>query len=460
VTWSSLRIRLGIWYAVFTVSCLSLFGLFLIVYLGHALETSRAPTMIHRSARLTAFVNSEYMRNPKQSLTEILTSFLRATPESDEIIVRSAGGDRLLFAGGGEPALSGRSLCISPCFREFRLKGHHYRSYTQHAVLAGLPVQVTVAGSIDEHYGILRTVRTSYFLFVPFLLLASLSGGYLLSSRALLPVGRMTATASRLSISDLHGRIPVPRTGDELQTLAEAWNNMLTRLQVSVERNAQFTSDASHDLRTSIAVMLASAQLALRKPRTSDQYAKILRTLISECEHTLRVLEDLLATARSGFEQHELSFEPLDLARVVRECCLLFSDKAEGKGQKMTFDLAPGAWVLGDPSLLHRLIGVLVDNAIKYTPHGGGIHAFLRHAPSGSVLEIRDTGVGIANTDIPRIFDRRFRSQSCRDNEPGTGLGLNIARWIAEAHQASLSVQSTERIGSIFKVVFPPFADA
>jgi two-component system heavy metal sensor histidine kinase CusS len=155
-----------------------------------------------------------------------------------------------------------------------------------------------------------------------------------------------------------------------------------------------------------------------------------------------------------------LSFEPLDLARVVRECCLLFSDKAEGKGQKMTFDLAPGAWVLGDPSLLHRLIGVLVDNAIKYTPHGGGIHAFLRHAPSGSVLEIRDTGVGIANTDIPRIFDRRFRSQSGRDNEPGTGLGLNIARWIAEAHQASLSVQSTERIGSIFKVVFPPFADA
>jgi signal transduction histidine kinase len=258
-----------------------------------------------------------------------------------------------------------------------------------------------------------------------------------------------------LSISDLHGRISVPQTGDEVQRLAEAWNNMLARLQVSVQRNTQFTSDASHDLRTSIAVMLASAQLALRKPRTPDQYAKTLRTLISECEHTMRVLEDLLASARSGFEQHELNLEPLDLARIVRERCLLFSDKAEGKGQQLTFDLVSDAWVLGDSSLLHRLISVLVDNAIKYTLHGGNIHVCLRCAPSGFVLEIRDTGVGIANADIPRIFDRRFRSQASSRNEPGAGLGLNIARWIAEAHRASLTVQSMEQVGSVFEVAFP-----
>jgi two-component system, OmpR family, heavy metal sensor histidine kinase CusS len=317
VTWSSLRIRLGIWYAVFTISCLSLFGLFLILYLGRALEASRASTMVHRSVRLVAFVNSEYNQNRDRPLTDILVSFLRATPESDEIIIRSANGVRLLFSSGGEPGLKEEPMCALPCFREFSFKGHKYRAYTQRAVLANVPVQVTVTGNIDEHYGIMRTVRTSYLIFIPFLLFVSLSGGYLLSSRALRPLGRMTAMASRLSISDLHGRIPVPHTGDELQTLAEAWNNMLARLQLSVERNAQFTSDASHDLRTSIAVMLASAQLALRKPRTSDQYTRTLRTLSSECEHTLRLLEDLLASARSGFERHEPSQEPLELARIV-----------------------------------------------------------------------------------------------------------------------------------------------
>lgn len=458
--WSSLRIRLGIWYAVFTLSCLFLFGLFLMLYLGRALEASRAPTMVHRGARLVAFVNSEHSQSASRPLNAILQSFLAATPESDEIIVRDAGGSRTLFVGGGEPSLRSETMCAAPCFREFTIAHHHYRAYAERAVLAGLPVQITIAGSIDEHYGIMHTVRDSYFLFIPFLLLASLSGGYLLSSRALVPVGRMTSMASRLSISDLQGRIPVPRTGDELQTLAEAWNNLLARLQVSVERNAQFTSDASHDLRTSIAVMLASAQLALRKPRTGEEYTKTLRMLISECEHTLRLLEDLLVSARSGFEQHALMQEPLDLAGVVRDGCLLFANQALEKDQLLTFDLAPDAWILGDRSLLHRLVGALVDNAIKYTPRGGTVFIHLQNAQSKLLLEVRDTGPGIAPADLPRIFDRSFRAQASRSEVRGNGLGLNIAHWIAEAHRASLTVRSTEEMGSVFQVAFPSLEQA
>ncbi len=458
--WASLRIRLGIWYTIFTLSCLFLFGLFLTLYLGRALEASRAPTMIRRCARLVAFVNDEHSQNASRPLHSILRSFLAATPESDEIIIHDATGSRTLFAGGGEPGLKDETGCAAPCFREFTIAHHHYRAYTERAVFAGLPVQITMAGSIDEHYSIMRTVRTSYFLFIPFLLLASLSGGYLLSSRAMAPVGRMTAMASRLSISDLHGRVPVPRSGDELQMLAEAWNNMLERLQVSVERNAQFTSDASHDLRTSIAVMLASAQLALRKPRTSEEYSSTLRTLIAECEHTLRLLEDLLASARSGFEQHELTQEPLELAAVVRDGCSLFTSQALDKKQVLTVDLTPNAWILGDRSLLHRLIGALVDNAIKYTPHGGLVSVHLSHSQSALLLEVRDTGPGIAPADLPRIFDRSFRAQTTRAEVCGNGLGLNIARWIAEAHRAPLTVRSTAEMGSVFQVAFPPLEQA
>jgi len=302
----------------------------------------------------------------------------------------------------------------------------------------------------------MRTVRAAYFLFVPFLLLASVSGGYVLSGHALSPVGKMTAVASRLSITNLRGRVAVPKTGDELQGLAEAWNSMLARLDVSVERNAQFTSDASHDLRTSIAIILASAQLALSKVRTPEEHARLFRTVQTECEHTLSLLEDLLLTARYGFEQHQLQRNPLSLAALVRESCLLFLPQAELRGQSLTLDLCQDVLIFGNRDLLHRLIAVLVENAVKYTPCGGAISVRLVGSPQQkALLEVRDSGPGIDPADLPHIFERHFRSQSTLQTERGNGLGLNIARWIADVHHASIVVQSEASKGSTFRVEFP-----
>lgn len=411
--------------------------------------------MVDRASRLIAFVGAEYKVDPNRSLAPVLANFIEASPDTSEIIVRSRDGSKLLFATGGQSFLLRQPRCHAPCYQEGVYPGHHIRTYTVDATLAGSPVELIMAGSIDEHYGILRTVRTSYLLFVPFLVLASLAGGYLFSNRALLPVGRMTATASRLSISDLRGRVSVPRTGDELQNLAEAWNSMLARLQSAVERNAQFTSDASHDLRTSVAVMLTSAQLGLSRHRTAEEHRRLLGKIASECEHTLTLLEDLLISARFGSEQHQLSQEPLDLAEVVRESCALFTHQAEAKDQSLTLALAPHSWILGDRSLLHRLISVLVENAIKYTAPGGSISVRLGKEKASAILEVADTGSGISSVDLPRIFDRHFRSPASRRTERGNGLGLHIARSIAEAHRAPLTVDSATDKGSVFRVIFP-----
>ncbi len=455
--WSSLRIRLGLWYTLFTLSCLTVFGLFLTFYLGHALEASRAPTLVHRAERLCAFVESEHAYDAARPIASILTTFLKTSPETDEIILRSTDTQLLLFDGGGQPWLQQQPPpCDAPCFREFLLAGHHVRSYTETVTLAGMPVQLTLMGPIDEHYQILRTVRASYLLFVPFLLLASLVGGYSLSGRALLPVGRITAIASRLSITDLHGRVPVPRTYDELQTLAEAWNDMLQRLQASVERNRQFTADASHDLRTSIAVMLASAELSLRKVRTPEHYAATLRTLASECEHTLGILEDLFSAARAGFEQHELIAAPLNLSLMVGEQCALFAAEAALKDCQLHLHLQPELWIRGDGSLLHRLVGILVDNAIKYTPARGSVTVTLCQTSAQVVLRVIDTGPGIAGEHLSRIFARAFRAPMSEEFVGGRGLGLSIARWIAEAHSATLQAQSRPGQGSTFEVAFAP----
>lgn len=452
--WSSLRVRVGLCYAVFTLACLSLFGVFITFYLKRALEDASLPTMQRRVIRLMTYVNHDY---PQLSLEDSLSHYLKASPETDEIIVRSDDGNRILFSVGDAPFLVTAAPCIAPpCYREMDNHIHHLRIYTTHAVLAGNPVLLTLAGNIEEHFGIMRTVRTAYFMFVPFLLLASISGGYVLSGRALSPVAKMTAQASRLSITDLRGRITVPKTGDELQNLAEAWNNMLARLDVSVARNAQFTSDASHDLRTSIAVILASAQIALSKVRTPEEHVKLFTTVKTECEHTLSLLEDLLLTARYGFEQHQLQISPLDLAALVRESCLLFVPQAEIKGQSLTLNQCDDLLILGDRDLLHRLITALIDNAIKYTPSGGAISVRLVGiAKQRALLEVSDNGPGIDPADLPHIFDRHFRSQRSFRAERGNGLGLNIARWIADMHHASIIAQSNVANGSTFQVEFP-----
>jgi two-component system, OmpR family, heavy metal sensor histidine kinase CusS len=452
---SSLRVRVGLGYAVFTVSCLTLFGIFLALYLGRVLESSRPASMVDRASRLVAFTNAEHKADATRPLAETLNSFIEASPDTSEIIVRSPDGRKLFLATGDQPFLLDRVNCRSPCYQEVVYSGHPIRTYTVEVTLAATPVELTMAGRVDEHYGILHTVRTSYLLFIPFLVLASLAGGYIFSDRALLPVGRMTATASRLSISDLRGRVPVPRTGDELQSLAEAWNNMLARLQGAVERNAQFVSDASHDLRTSVAVMLASAQLGLSRRRSVEEHGKLLGKIASECEHTLTLLEDLLISARFGSEQHQFAREALDLAQVIRESCGLFTHQAEAKDQSLTLALSSQCWIRGDRSLLHRMIAVLVENAIKYTAPGGAIAVRVANEKTAAILEVSDTGSGISAADLPRIFDRHFRSPASRRKQHGNGLGLHIARSIAEAHGAPLTVESVLNRGSVFRVAFP-----
>lgn len=451
----SLRVRVGLGYAVFTVSCLSLFGIFLALYLGRALESSRPASMVDRASRLIAFVNAEAETDPNRSLAPMLRNFIEASPDTSEIIVRSRGGQRLLSTVGDQTFLLNQPGCHTPCYQEHVYLGRPVRTYMVNATLAGDPVELLMAGNIDEHYGILRTVRASYLLFIPFLVLASLAGGYLFSGRALLPVGRMTATASQLSISDLRGRVPVPQTGDELQCLAEAWNSMLARLQSAVERTSQFTSDASHDLRTSMTVISTSAQLGLSRDRTIEEHKRLLRKISAESEHTLTLLEDLLIAARFGSEQHQLSQEPLELSEVVRKSCERFTHQAEAKGQSLTLALAAQSWILGDRSYLHRLIAILVENAIKYTAPGGLISVRLRNERAAAILEVVDTGSGISPADLPHIFDRHFRSAASRRTESGNGLGLHIARSIAEAHRAPLTVDSATSKGSVFRVVFP-----
>jgi signal transduction histidine kinase len=266
----------------------------------------------------------------------------------------------------------------------------------------------------------------------------------------------MTRAAHTISIHDLSRRLPIPQTGDEIQRVAETWNEVLTRLESAVLHLTQFTSDISHDLRTTITVMHSTAQLALRRTRSADKYQEALNTVVLECEATSALLDDLLTASRSDIAQQNISLAPVSLSSVVEEACDHFRPRTEIKLQTLQAHLQTEAWLLGDRSLVRRLVMILLDNAMKYTPERGTITVTVSASGKNALLEVQDNGIGIATTEIGRVFERFYRADSSRNrDEGGSGLGLAIAKWIAESHQAQIVLRSEPNQGSTFVISFP-----
>lgn len=437
---------------------MSVYGALLSQFLKHELRASREETMRRREHRFLTYMATEARDGRDQNLAASMQHFMEASPEADRLEILNEGGTRIYPAEDvGLPLPGDGAGCGQPCLSLIHVQSHPARMLTHHTLLNGRPVWIVMTGQIDEHHDILNDVRVGYFLLMPVVLLGSVAGGYALSRRALLPVGRLTETARGLSMTALNGRLPVPQTGDELQSLAEAWNDLLVRLEEEVNRSTQFTMDASHDLRTVITVILANAQLSLRRGRSPAEYRETLSTILQEATHMLDLLEEMLLAARSGDVAQQLAKEPISLSAIVLDVFEASRATAEMKDLTMRLGPAEEIWVLGDAALLRRLAGTLLDNALKYTPAGGTITLALETVERGAVLSVRDTGIGIAADLHPRIFDRLFRADVARSRagSEGNGLGLSIAKWIADAHGFTIRVESAVGDGTIFLVSIP-----
>jgi len=192
-------------------------------------------------------------------------------------------------------------------------------------------VRLHIGGSLDEEASILRTYRNALLLLMPGLLILSSVSGYFLSRHALKPVDQVTRAALCIGIGNLSQRLPVPLPKDEIQDLAVAWNQLLARLEAAVSRLSQFSADASHDLRTSITVMLATAQLSLHRHRSEDEYRDALDKIVMECRTASTLLDALLSLAQSDNFVHEVAFKKIDLCELVVNGCRRVEDLAESK---------------------------------------------------------------------------------------------------------------------------------
>jgi signal transduction histidine kinase len=292
---------------------------------------------------------------------------------------------------------------------------------------------------------------------IPGLLAFAGAGGYWISRRALQPVDRITAAAESISIDNLGGQLSVPRSGDELQRLSETLNRMLARLNESVQRISQFTADASHELRAPLSIIRATAELAVQGQRSSTESREDMMIILAEAERVTRLIDSLLLLARADAGEDGLQRELTDLPTVLRQA--VEQCRAQADKKKLNLRTSGGeepVAVMADADAMRRLFVIVIDNAVKYTPDGGQIDVRLAAGAEEAIVSVTDTGIGIADKDLPHIFDRFWRADKVRSRGMGgAGLGLSIARWISDRHGWSIHARPMPGAGTEFTVTIP-----
>jgi two-component system, OmpR family, heavy metal sensor histidine kinase CusS len=318
------------------------------------------------------------------------------------------------------------------------------------------PVVVQSATSLASIDLELAELLTVLLISGPLALVCALGGGYMLARKALAPVDRMVHTADQITATRLDRRIDVTKTDDELGRLARTLNGMIARLERSFEEVRRFTADAAHELRTPIAVLRNEAEVALRKPREPEQYRRVLEDQLEELERLSRLAERLLFLCREDAGLVPMSRESVRLDEVVEDIAEHMRVVAEEKGVRLKTDGGVPCHINGDEDQLHRLLFNLLDNAIKFTPATGTVTVETARVDAKVRVVVTDSGIGIPPEHVPHVFKRFYRVDAARGGEvSGAGLGLAIARSIAEAHGGSIEIESTVGKGTLAILTLP-----
>lgn len=385
---------------------------------------------------------------------------LQLADEQPYYVVWSASG-RILRASGDKMEVPADPTGVATIAAAVANTGHASfltRGELREVVVAEAgryPVRVLVGKSIQPEFAALARYRLSVAGTGAGILLVGLLGGWILIGRALRPLDGISATARAISGSDLSGRIPTGEMKTELAALAGTLNEAFARVEAAFERQRRFTADASHELRTPLAVVNSHAEIALGQPRTAEEYRLALEVCHRAGRRLGAMVDSLLVLARVDAGQMEPTPGDCDLRDCVNECLDLLHDLIVERGLKLETELgSTRAWT--DRTLLLRVLTNLVSNAIHYNREGGSIRVVLRSEDHAAVIEVADTGIGIAPEDQPRVFERFFRADKARSAAlGGAGLGLSICRGIVNRLGGTISFTSQRGAGTTFFVRLP-----
>ena len=453
---STIRVRLTAWYG--GVLMLTLIGLGIAVYM-----------LMERAllVRVDAMLDFEFEEAAERlaegdtavELTDAPTAFHEA------YLLRIGGPDGRPLAQS--PSLVGLAIPVP------RVGGPIEPSSHGSVTLGGLgPCRVVggeirvggrrqllqIATMLEVYRGELADLRGVLWTILPGGLLAATAGGYWLAGRSLAPVQRMTEAARRISAVNLGDRIVLANPRDELGRLGSTLNAMLDRIDRAFAATLRFTADAAHELRTPLASIRTEAEVALLARRSPEDYQETLRSVVEEAERLARLADRLLLLSLedSGPSLERRSVR-LDLA--ARDAARDASEASRRAGLTLQIEPMPALEVEGDPDLLRQVLDNLLDNAVKSTGDGGTVTVRGHRDGHLAIVEVIDTGVGIPEEALPRIFDRFYRVDPSRSRRSGgTGLGLSIARAVIERHGGTIDAASAVGRGSTFRAVLPATA--
>jgi heavy metal sensor kinase len=328
-------------------------------------------------------------------------------------------------------------------------------AYAIHANGRAYSVQTGIA--LNKSMVLLSAFGAQLLLLTPAVLVLAAIGGHFMSRKALAPVAAIATEARRINDSNLDVRLPIAETRDEISHLSETLNQMLARVESGVRSIRDFTANSAHELRTPLALIRTEVEVALSKPRAAEEYREACEQVQMETVRMTGLIDSLLLLARADAGMEALRFEVLDANKLTLQVGEKWKTAMRLAFLDFTVETSPQpVFVNADINGLQRLLTILLDNAVRYTQPGGSVFLRVGFQDDRAVFAVQDTGIGVALEHQPRIFDRFYRVDRTRGSTSrGSGLGLALAKWVAEKHGTSLSLESAVGKGSTFGFALP-----
>lgn len=450
----TLRVRLTLWNTalVLLVVGLTLFG----VHRGIRIALRHEADELLREDLLAVTLTLNQNADLSKAFSE-LDRMAEAHRERGMFVQILDRDRRLRWASEDAPTLD---LPPFQGYKPTQVSRGKYRVLQGRLDSAKLPAATICVGTIPE-FDEAELTRLTHILWLAgiVVLVVAPLGGYLLAGRATRPLARIMDTTARLQPSRLDERLPLRGSGDELDRLCTTINGFLDRIAAYIAQNREFTANAAHELRSPLAAIQSSLEVALNIDRSREEYKEILGVVLEECANLATLINQLLLLAESDAGRLPWDLVPVHLDQVVGKAVEMFVGVAEASGIELLSPRLQPALVQGNGNRLRQVINNLIDNAIKFTAAGGKVTVDLTQADDGEVvLSVRDSGPGIAPEDLPHIFERFNRGDKSRQRGKltrGSGLGLAICRSIVLNHAGKITVESKPGVGTTFFVRLP-----
>lgn len=462
----SLSFRLVTWYAGVLTLVFVLLGALTLVVLRQYLESNVLDTQARRARQIVDTLVAAVSRTGESGMAREVEELY--APEANERFIRITRGDGQIVYASGAPHDHGfdPASVPAPSLTRTGLFLRKERMPSGAVLIAAVSnagagqaryiVEVGVSNARTEET--VRQVLLMLAIGLPVAVGVAVAGGFVLVRRALKPVDNLSQKAAVITQHNLSERLPVVRTGDELERLSLSLNLMISRLEDAINSSKQFVADASHELRTPLAVLRGELENLAQDLQLKPQTRETLGSALEEVDRLAEIVEGLLALSRLDTGEVKPEWIRFDLAELVATTADQMSLLAEDKHITVVYDCAQRVMVEGDQARLKQVVVNLLDNAIKYTPDGGRVRLKISREDGNAILDVVDDGIGIPADALPHVFKRFFRVDGSRSRDHGAGgagLGLSIVKSICDAHGAQVEVTSTPGQGSQFRIRQP-----